>query len=133
MGKGWVSIQRFSICALLACAFITAGTGSLSANPLDEATCERLRSERKALSVLGIDKFFDQGADWVSGNLTAADLNLVKRYVNVFEQLKFRCPAQRVAKAKAKPAYRGPIPPLPVRAPQRSERAAKPASAAQPG
>jgi hypothetical protein len=71
---------------------IAPGMHAASAAPLDEESCQRLRTEKEALTVLGIDKYFEHGADWVKTNLTAADFNLVKRYVNVFEQLKFRCP-----------------------------------------
>ncbi len=59
--------------------------------PLDEDGCRRLEIERQALTVLGIDKYFENGAEWAKANLTVADLNLVKRYLNVYEQLKFRC------------------------------------------
>ena len=59
--------------------------------PLDEDGCRRLEIERQALTVLGIDKYFENGAEWAKTNLTVADLNLVKRYLNVYEQLKFRC------------------------------------------
>jgi hypothetical protein len=62
-----------------------------SANPLDEEACQRLRTERQALTVLGIDKHFEKGALWAKERLTVADLNLVKRYLDVYEQIKFRC------------------------------------------
>jgi hypothetical protein len=62
-----------------------------SAASLDEEACQRLRTERQALTVLGVDKTVEKGADWAKEKLTVADLNLVKRYFEVFEQLKFRC------------------------------------------
>ncbi len=62
-----------------------------SANPLDEQACQRLRTERQALTVLGIDKHVEKGAGWAKERLTVADLHLVKRYLDVFEQIKFRC------------------------------------------
>jgi hypothetical protein len=62
-----------------------------SANPLDDQACQRLRTERQALMVLGIDKHVEKGAGWAKERLTVADLNLVKRYLDVFEQIKFRC------------------------------------------
>jgi hypothetical protein len=135
MIKGWVSMHCVSICAMVTCAFLIAGTHGSSADPLDEGGCKRLRTEQEALSVLGVDKFFDKGADWVKANLTEADLSLVKRYVNVFEQLKFRCPDTRVAAArqKVKAVPTGPVPPMPERSPRRAERAATPAKLAQPG
>lgn len=62
-----------------------------SANPLDDQACQRLRTERQALTVLGIDKHVEKGAGWAKERLTVADLHLVKRYLDVFEQIKFRC------------------------------------------
>jgi hypothetical protein len=62
-----------------------------SAAPLDEAACQRLKTEQQALNVLGVDKQVEKGAGWAKEHLTVADLNLVKRYVDVFEQIIFRC------------------------------------------
>jgi hypothetical protein len=61
------------------------------ANGLGEEACKKLQTERQALVVLGIDKYFTKGAEWAKAHLTVADLNLVKRYLDVYEQLKFRC------------------------------------------
>ena len=72
-------------------AVLLIGPSAASADPLDDAACQRLRSERQALTVLGIDKQVEKGADWAKARLTVADLHLVKRYLDVSEQLKFRC------------------------------------------
>jgi hypothetical protein len=72
-------------------AVLLIGPSAASADPLDDAACQRLRSERQALTLLGIDKQVEKGADWAKASLTVADLNLVKRYLDVSEQLKFRC------------------------------------------
>lgn len=117
---------------LTICIAISSGLHPASAAPLDEDSCKRLRMEKEALTVLGIDKYFEQGAAWVKSNLTSADHNLVKRYVNVFEQLKFRCRAEPV-KTVAAERSRGPAVPMPVRSPRRIERTATPAKAAKPG
>ena len=71
--------------------FLTAAPGPAAAAPIDKAGCDRLEMERKALLVLGIDKYFENGIGWARANLTVADLNLVKRYLDVYEQLKFQC------------------------------------------
>jgi hypothetical protein len=117
---------------LTICMAISSGSHTASAAPLDEESCQRLRTEKEALTVLGIDKYFEHGAAWVKSNLTSADHNLVKRYVNVFEQLKFRCRAEPVKTAAAK-TPKGPAVPMPVRSPKRIERTAAPAKAAKPG
>jgi hypothetical protein len=114
---------------LTICVAFSSGLPAALASPLDEGSCQKLRTEQEALSVLGIDTYFEHGADWVKANLTVADYNLVKRYVNVYEQLKFRCPTKPARNAKAK----GPIPPMPVRSPRRNERTTIRAKAATPG
>ncbi|WP_088342491.1 MULTISPECIES: hypothetical protein [Rhodomicrobium] len=74
-----------------AVTFLAAAPRGAGAHPLDEETCNRLRTERQSLATLGADKNFERGADWAKVNLKPADLNLVKRYLDVFEQIKFRC------------------------------------------
>ena len=77
--------------AMFITAILLLAPGAASANPLDDQACQRLRTERQALTVLGIDKHVEKGAVWAKERLTVADLNLVKRYLDVFEQIKFRC------------------------------------------
>jgi len=77
--------------AMFIAAIVLSAPGAASANPLDEQACQRLKTERQALTVLGIDKHIEKGAAWAKERLTVADLNLVKRYLDVFEQIKFRC------------------------------------------
>jgi hypothetical protein len=64
---------------------------SASADPLDKDACGKLQSEKQALVVLGVDKEFAKGPEWAKANLAQAELNLLKRYLTIEEQLKFRC------------------------------------------
>jgi hypothetical protein len=132
MLRDWEIGRLVYASVLTICIAISPGLHTASAAPLDEESCQRLRTEKEALSVLGIDKYFEQGAAWVKANLTSADHNLVKRYVNVFEQLKFRCRTEPVKTVAAK-TPKGPTVPMPVRSPKRLERTATPAKAAKPG
>ena len=71
---------------------LLAGTmGPAAATPLDEESCKKLQTERQGLAVLGVDKNLEKGADWAKANLKPADIILVKRYLELYEQLKFRC------------------------------------------
>lgn len=128
MGRDVSSRCANHIKRVAGCLIALGITIPAAAGPLDEGSCERLRMEQEALTVLGIDRYFNNGADWVKSNLTSADMNLVQRYVNVFEQLKFRCPERVAGKT-------GPVPPMPVPSPNRPERTAEPepAQAATPG
>jgi hypothetical protein len=68
-----------------------AMASGLSAEPLDKEACERLQSEKQTLVVLGVDKEFSKGPEWAKANLAQSELNLLKRYIDLEEQLKFRC------------------------------------------
>jgi hypothetical protein len=118
--------QASALLTALAVSVLLAGAPAFAAS-LDEEACQRLRTERQALTVLGIDKTVEKGADWAKEKLTVADLNLVKRYFEVFEQLKFRC--EKIV-AAAEPEEKdddddeaGAAPPMPER------KSARPASA----
>ena len=63
----------------------------LAAEPLDKEACGKLQAERASLIVLGVDKEFAKGADWAKANLPQAELDQLKRYLIIDEQLKFRC------------------------------------------
>ena len=126
--RGSVFFASLALCSIL------AAPHPVSAEPLDQGGCDRLETERQALIVLGIDKYFEKGSDWAKANLTVADLNLVKRYLNVYEQLKFRCqedidivdadePDDEIEEGDDT-VSNGPVPPLPVRRPSISEKAA---------
>ena len=80
--------------AILTVAALTVMPRTVLANPLSDEQCDRLETERKALLVLGIDRYFEKGAEWAKANLTVADFNLVQRYLDVYEQLTFRCQEQ---------------------------------------
>ncbi len=62
-----------------------------SAAPLDQKECERLKAEKRSLAGLGVEKDMAKGPEWVKANLQASQLDLIKRYLTVDEQLKFRC------------------------------------------
>ena len=64
---------------------------SLAAEPLDKDACGRLQAEKQTLMVLGVDKQFAKGPEWAKANLAGADLANIRRFLNVEEQLKFRC------------------------------------------
>jgi len=86
--RSWSQLGPLAVSLLLIWAAM-APKGA--AESLDEDRCKRLAMERQALLVLGIDKYFEKGPKWAEANLTVADFNLVKRYLDVYEQLKFRC------------------------------------------
>ena len=59
--------QSWSYSALTAMYFLAVlllTPLAASANPLDDQACQRLRTERQALTALGIDKHVEKGAGW---------------------------------------------------------------------
>jgi hypothetical protein len=84
-------LSRYWAAILGICLAAMGASEGVRAQTPDEDGCLRLEIERQALVVLGIDNYFEKGAEWAKANLTVADLNLVKRYLDVYEQLKFRC------------------------------------------
>ena len=77
--------------AAAASLLLSCAGAPLAAEPLDKDSCGRLQAEKQSLVVLGVDKEFAKGPDWAKANLGQAELNLLKRYLTVDEQLKFRC------------------------------------------
>jgi hypothetical protein len=83
--------RQHMIPAIVVLAAGLSWSSSLSADPLDKPACERLQSEKQTLIVLGVDKEFARGPEWAKANLAQSELNLLKRYIDIEEQLKFRC------------------------------------------
>ncbi len=59
--------------------------------PLDKEACANLSQELQNLKALDVDKLMEKGPEWAISNLSQSDLNLVRRYIDVDEQIKFRC------------------------------------------
>ena len=93
----------------------------LGAAPLEKQECERLKAEKQSLAVLGVEKEIAKGPEWVKANLKEPQLDLVKRYIAVDEQLKFRC----------RPALATPSPKRAQTAAARKAQAVKAAAIAQ--
>jgi hypothetical protein len=70
---------------------LCAGHQQLAAEPLDKEACDKLKVEKQGLMVLGVDQEFAKGPDWAKSNLTPPELDLIKHFISVEEQLKFRC------------------------------------------
>ncbi len=84
----------FALLALL-------GAESARAIPLDKETCANLALEKQGLQSLKVEDMMAKGPDWASLNLSQGDLNLIRRYIEVDEQIKFRCtPAKMLVKLR---------------------------------
>ena len=79
------------IAALGALLAIAAGAGSAAAAQLDKVACEALKTEEATLVTAGIKTDMDKGPEWAKTNLAPDRLQQVARYIELEEQISFRC------------------------------------------
>src|SRR5262245_34618188 len=61
------------------------------AAPLDADTCATLQLEQEQLENAGVEKDMAKGPAWAKDNLPYAKLAHVRRFIEIEEQLLFRC------------------------------------------
>jgi hypothetical protein len=94
--------------------FLTAPSVPLArANPLSSEECTALRQQMRGLEAKGIAKRIAKGAQWAAENLDASQISEVGVFLNLLEQINFRC-GNFVARSRKKTAIPR-IVPLPVR------------------
>jgi hypothetical protein len=83
---GWLAsgAAACGLFALLAPSFAT---------PLDKEACAKLTQDMQNMKMLEVDKLMQNGAAWAASHLSSTDLSLVRQYIDLDEQLKFRCSA----------------------------------------
>ncbi|MBO0764648.1 MAG: hypothetical protein J2P50_08675 [Hyphomicrobiaceae bacterium] len=77
--------------ALAALAALAAGPTKVRAAPLDAETCTKLQGEQERLENAGVEKDLAKGPVWAKANLAPDKLGLVQRFIEIEEQLLFRC------------------------------------------
>jgi len=97
-----MSLRLNVLAVLIAGAAPLIGPGAL-AEPLDRESCAGLQSERKQLFNADMQAALDQGPDWVKKHLTDEAIERVRRFLDVEQQIQFRCRGGGVDKAVAKP------------------------------
>jgi hypothetical protein len=98
------------LCASGVCALLNFGA---AARPLDKTSCTHLKTEHQELLTPEMRKALDHGADWVKGHLDSSDLDKVREFLVVEEDLEFRCPGGGVDLPKPPPLpdHKPPVPP----------------------
>jgi len=74
------------------CGLLALPAPSIAA-PLDKDSCAKLTQDMQNMKMLEVDKLMEKGPSWAASHLTSADLSLVRQYIDLDEQLKFRCSA----------------------------------------
>lgn len=64
-----------------------------SAAPLDKNACAKLAQDMQNMKLLDVDKLMEKGPSWAASHLSPAELSLVRQYIGLDEQMKFRCSA----------------------------------------
>src|SRR5262245_5041967 len=72
------------------------------AEPLDKNSCTNLQVERAKLLTRDMQAALDQGPDWVKTHLNDAEIEKVRHFLSVEEQIQFRCRGGGVAKTPEK-------------------------------
>ncbi|MBI4724923.1 MAG: hypothetical protein HY765_08085, partial [Rhodomicrobium sp.] len=63
------------------------------AAPLGKDACAKLAQDLQDMKALDVERLMENGPSWAVSHLSPADLNLVRRYIDLGEQVKFRCTA----------------------------------------
>ena len=115
LSKGYV--KRWAGVASAAALLATAATSLAPAATLDQQTCDQLKLEIGQLEGMGARESLSKGATWGKANLRAAQLEQVKKLIEMDETVAFRCPrpkpepqAAAAASGKAKAKVLGKVP-----------------------
>jgi hypothetical protein len=85
--------SRLARGAAAACSLLLLLPLQALSAPLDKNSCAKLALDMQNMKALEIDKLMENGPAWATSHLSAADLSLVRQYIDLDEQLKFRCSA----------------------------------------
>ena len=87
----------------LICGATMLVSAACLAEPLDKESCANLQSQRKQLLNRDMQAALDQGPDWVNNHLSEPEIDRVRKFLAVEEQIEFRCRGGGVTKAKVTP------------------------------
>lgn len=87
--------MRFSVKSVAAVVgmFVATGLAPAMSAPLDAGVCKDLDAQQKQLELQGIKDDIAKGPEWAKANMTMARLAVVKQYIEIKEQVAFRCPS----------------------------------------
>jgi hypothetical protein len=76
---------------LAAVAALAAALAQARAAPLDTETCNKLLTEHGELEQAGVEADMAKGPEWAKANLIPEKLARIRRFIEIQEQLLFRC------------------------------------------
>jgi hypothetical protein len=95
---------RFGGLLFLGMAGLLGVAERVLAAPLDPATCEAARMEHALLAEGGVTQIIAKGPEWGKVNASKSDLVRVARWIELEEQLTFRCGQGRVTEGAQRAA-----------------------------
>jgi hypothetical protein len=94
---------RFIAMAFIVSGSVVAPRLTAVAEPLDKQSCASMQLERKKLLTREMQTALDRGPDWVKDHLNDQELEQVRRFLAVEENIEFRCRGGGVTKSAAQP------------------------------
>ncbi len=98
---------RIIVLSILAFGFSGFFVSASQAAKLGKEDCKALSEQLKELKKHPAVKNMAKGFEWIKANMEPEDLAPIKTYLEVDEQVKFRCPKKRKPKAKTVKAKPG--------------------------
>jgi hypothetical protein len=95
---------RFGGLLFLGVAGVLGVAERVLAAPLDPVTCDAVRSEHALLAEAGVTQIIAKGPEWGRANASKSDLVRVARWIELEEQLTFRCGQGRVTEGAQRAA-----------------------------
>lgn len=83
---------------VVAAALLAAGlvpVTAADARPLKKEQCDALAQERAKLATSGVERAIVKGPSWTQQNMAVGIVGKVRRYIEVEEQLRFRCTGKK--------------------------------------
>lgn len=114
---------------VLLAAVATMAPGLAWGAALDPDSCAKLKAEQETMEKAGLKDIAGRGPAWAKANVPADKFNEIKRWIEVDEQLLFRCPGRHLVNLPLDP---DPPPPPPQADDKKGETGKADAPAAAP-
>jgi hypothetical protein len=100
----WCGVLSLRVQRLRLGGLLFLGMAGALGVALDPATCEAVRSEHALLAEGGVMLIIAKGPEWGKANASKSDLVRVARWIELEEQLTFRCGQGRVTEGAQRAA-----------------------------
>lgn len=81
---------------------------SVEAAMLEPDVCDGLKAEQEKIGGKRLRDAMEKGPEWAKANLASSEINVVRRFIELEEQVLFRCPRPKPVKAAQPPGEKAP-------------------------